>query len=128
MDSEPSNDDEDDDEDALTYAIDQSYWTPPQEEATVLCPIEVEDMSTCTCPPSVPIESEPIEILDTEEEEDKENNIWVLELPAPITPPRTVEDAVHFQRAICSGYRKSERPCPYPAVTFPCLHWGQRGT
>ena len=98
MDTEPSDaDDEDDDEDALTYATDQSYRTPPQEETSVLRPVEVEEVSTCTCPPLVPITRDPIEILDTEEEEDKENNIRVLQLPMPITPPRTVEDAVRFQ-------------------------------
>ena len=110
-----------DDEDALTYATDQSYCTPPQEEAVVLHPIEVGETSTCTCPPSVPIASDPIEILDTKEEEDKENNIHVLEMPSLIFSLRTMEDAVHFQRAICSGYRKPDRSRLYPAITFPWL-------
>ena len=95
-DSEPSDADNKDDN-PLTYATDQSYRTPPQEETSVLRPIEVKEVSTCACAPSVPIVSNPIEILDTEEEEeDKENDIRVLELPSPIPTPRTVEDAVHF--------------------------------
>ena len=35
VDSKPSDDDKDDNEDALTYVTDQSYQTPPQEEATL---------------------------------------------------------------------------------------------
>ena len=68
-----------------------------------------------------PLASDPIKILDTEEEEEKDNDIHVLELPAPITPPRTVEDAVCFQHAIHLGYWKPNCPRSYPAITFPCL-------
>ena len=120
MDSEVSDAD-DDDSDALTYATDQSYCTLPQEEGSVLCPINVEEVSTCACPPSVPLASDPIEILDTEEEEDKEKNIRVLEPSSPILAPQTVEDVVRFQRAIRSGYQKPKCPSPYPYITYPRL-------
>ena len=119
-DSEASDTD-DDESDALTYTTDQSYRTPPQEESSVLRLIEVEEVSTCACPPSVPIASDPIVILDSKEEEDKENDIWILEPSSPIPAPRTVEDAVRFQCAICLGYQKPKRPSPYPYITFPRL-------
>ena len=121
MDSEPSDADDEDDEDALTYATDQSYRTPPQEEAAVLQPIEVEEAPTCTCPPAVLLSSDPIKILDTEEEEDKENDLRILNHPVPIVPPRTEVEAVGFQRAIRSGHWKPDCPRPYPAITFPRL-------
>ena len=103
------------------YATDQSYRTPPQEGGSVLRPIDVEEVSTCACPPSVPIASDPIVILDSEEEEDKENNIRVLVPSSPIPTPRTLEDAVRFQRAIRSGYQRPKRHSPYPYVTYPRL-------
>ena len=105
----------------MTYATDQLYRTPPQEEGSVLRLIDVEEVSTCACPPSVPIASDPIVVLDLEEEEDKENNIRVLVPSSPTPAPRTLEDVVRFQRAIRSGYQKPKRPSPYPYVTYPQL-------
>ena len=116
-DSDQDKEGDDEDSDALTYVTDQLYRTLPQEEGSVLRPIDVEEVSTCACPPSVPITSDPIVILDSEEEEDKENNIRVL---IPLFP-RTVEDVVRFQRAIRSGYQRPKRPSPYPYITFPRL-------
>ena len=45
-DSEPSEEGDDEDSDELTYATDQSYRTPPQEESSVLRPIDVEEVSS----------------------------------------------------------------------------------
>ena len=121
VDSKPSEEGDDEDSDVLTYVTDQSYCTPPQEEGLVLRPIDVEEVSTCACPPSVPITNDPIVILDSGEEEDKENDIRVLVPSSPIPAPRTVEDVVCFQRAIHSGYQKPKCPSPYPYITYPQL-------
>ena len=90
----------------------------------VLQPIEgeVEKTVICSCPAPIPITEDPFEILDTKEEveAEKENKVSVLELPAPLlTPPRTEEDAVCFQHAICSEH-KPNSPHPYH-ITFPTI-------
>lgn len=122
-----SKDEEDDDEDALTYATDNSYRTPPQEassSAGVLQPVDVEvkETATCSCPAPVPIAQDVIDVLDTEEEAEveKENEVPLLVLPTPRTPPQMLAKAVCFQRAICSG-RKTNCPHPYPSITFPTI-------
>ena len=65
-----------------------------------------------------------IEILDTEgggAKAEKENEVPILELPAPLmTPLGTEEEAIRVQHAICTGHQ-SNCHHPYPSITFPTI-------